>query len=596
MAEANESRVPMSRAELRRTEGLAASLRRDRDAVLRWKDENPLRLVAAALLDVSGRAARKDLQERIVPEIVAPEEWDSWWKVVQPGIRDYSQHFDYHARNGSRLSGTKPSDIEAVALGELSAKSRKTGGASKSTSAQTRLIDWITWTQSDAPLPIPSRGAPPSDLPNYLRQQPAALVPTAVARLLGAIEERVLGASQPPKTANEWVKSLAAALSRWLEIRPAALPGDLDVSPNSLDFSLSEIVGMTMRLSDALEQGDCETLFQWFADYTSSDIQNAKIVADAILASSRAAPSEATALFEQVHRLLEEPARKALWQRLIESDSGQISSWLSNRWRNMPSDSEKGEIVSSLIVSARASDSVGDLDSLLSDMWNMAESSLRAHLFNPVLMGWILHREMMPKVERVLQKFAEEIGNDDSQTPKSAADSPHENPIMRQWKETVKAASQNEIGRLRAEHQREIAEKDRLISAAESESERVGKGKTFFQEELRKAASATSLKFNRDAIVMLGEWFRDMSASPLASHTETRGVQEKIEIALLALGAEPFGQIGELVPFDLISHEADPPPQQGALVKIIAPGVAHVRDEHTPRTMVKVRVKVEERA
>ena len=595
MAAENESRRTMSSARLRETEGLDSFIIRDPREVLRWKDENPLRLVAAAMVDMRGRAAKKDIQVRVVPDIVALEDWENWWKVVQPAIRG-SQHFDYNPRSGTRLRGTKPSDIEAVALGDLSAKSRKTGGASKSTSAQTRLIDWITWTQADAPLPIPSRGTPPADLPNYLRQQPAALVPTAVSRLLGGIEERVLGASQPPKTSDEWVKSLAASLSRWLEIRPAALPGDLDVSPNSLDFSLSEIVGMTMRLSDALEPGDCESLFRWFADYTSSDIQNAKIAADAILSSSRAAPSEATTLFEQVHRLLGEPARKALWQRLITSDSGQISSWLSNRWRNMPSDSEKGEIVSSLIVSARDSDSIGDLDSLLSDMWNMAESNLRAHLFNPILMGWILHREMMPKVESVLRKFAEEIGNDDGRTHESAEGLSHENPIMRQWIETVKAASQNKIGRLRAEHQREIAEKDRLLSVAESEIERVDKGKTYFQEKLREAASSTSLRFNRDAIVMLGEWFRDLSESPLASHPDTRGVQEKIKLALLALGAEPFGQVGEVVPFDLISHEADPPPPQGSHVKIIAPGVAHVRDEYTPRTMVKVRVKVEGRA
>ena len=578
MAEANESRASSSRARLRETEGLEACLSRDPNEVLRWKDENPLRLVAAALVDVSGRAARKDLQERIVPEIVAPGDWDNWWKKVQPALSD-SPHFNYNpkdARKGIRRQSI-PSEIEPVSLSALAPPVRKNRGGKSA---------WIEWLVFDADVPMPKSPLRMNeDLAKRLREQDAALVPATVSKVYVEIEKRAFGANKSRKASSgAWIKVFSAVLARWS--KPPAIP----------DVSTAEIVSLTARLKGISEQGDWESLVESLANYTSANVGNSKEIANAIIASSRTAPGETTALLEQIHGLLGELVRKDLWRRLITSDSGQISGWLNNRWRKMPSDSEKEEIVSSLIMSARDSDSVGDLDSLLSDMWNMAESNLRAHLFNPILMGWILHREMMPKVERVLQKLAEEIGTDDGQDPESAADSPHENPIMRRWREIVKAASQNKIGRLRAEHQREIAEKDRLLSVAESEIERVDKGKVYFQEKLRGAASATSLIFNRDAIVMLGEWFRDMSASPLASHTETRGIQEKIKIALSALGAEPFGQIGEHVPFDLISHETNPPPSQGSLVKIIAPGVAHVRDEHTPRTMVKARVNVEERA
>ena len=587
MAEANESRVPMSRAELRRTEGLAASLRRDRDAVLRWKDDNPLRLVAAALVDVPsrdmklGRASKKSIGERVVPDIMeSSREWENWWKKVQPGLSD-SPHFDYDpkdARKGIRRK-SKPSEIDPVSLSALAPPAPKSNGVK---------VTWLEWFVSDDDIPMPKSPLRMNKkLAGELWEQDAALVPTIISNLRVEIEKRAFGANKSRKTSSgAWVKVFSAVLARWSEL------------PATPDVSTAEVVSLTARLKGVseLNQGDWESLVESLANYTSANVRNSQEIANAIIASSRTAPGETTALLEQIHGLLGELVRKDLWRRLITSDSGQISGWLNNRWRKMPSDSEKEEIVSSLIMSARDSDSVGDLDSLLSDMWNMAESNLRAHLFNPILMGWILHREMMPKVERVLQKLAEEIGTDDGQDPESAADSPHENPIMRRWREIVKAASQNKIGRLRAEHQREIAEKDRLLSVAESEIERVDKGKVYFQEKLRGAASATSLIFNRDAIVMLGEWFRDMSASPLASHTETRGIQEKIKIALSALGAEPFGQIGEHVPFDLISHETNPPPSQGSLVKIIAPGVAHVRDEHTPRTMVKARVNVEERA
>ena len=588
----NESRVTLSRAViLRETEGLTACLRQDPAEVLRWKDEHPLRLVAAALLDVElrklkrGRASKENLKDKLVPGVIASDNWDNWWKVVQPALRD-TQDFDYDQRGGTKPSRTAPSAIVPVTFGELSSSARKTrapadGVPTKSSTSSARLIEWITWVQADETLAIP-KGTLPTGLPELMRRHPASRVPTAVERLSRGIDERVLGANQPPKTSNEWVKSLAAALSRWLEISPAIPRG-----------SVSEIVGMTMRLSDALEPGDCESLFQWFADYMSADIPNAKIMANAILASSRAAPSDTTTLLEEIHQLLGEPARKTFWQNLITSGIGQSGDWLNNRWRNMPSDSEKAEVAASLLASARDADSIGDLDTLLSDMWNMAETDLRAHLFNPILMGWILHREMMPKVESVLRKFAEEIGNDGGQDTESAAGLPHENPIMRQWRETVKAASQNEIGRLRAEHQREIAEKDRLLIAAESNLEQADRREEYLQGELRKAAYVAGLRFNRDAIMILGEWLKDLSVSPIASHPEIRNVEDKISSTLMALGAKPFGEIGKIVPFEPSLHEANPSPPAGAPVKIAAPGVSYFRDVDAPYMMVKIKVEVE---
>jgi len=574
------------------TEGLAASLRRDRAEVLRWKDENPLRLVAAAILDVPdmklGRASKKSIGERVVPDVMeSSSEWENWWKKVQPALSG-SPHFDYdpkNARKGVRRK-SKPSEIEPASRSEPVAASPKTRDdkprAAPSRSSALRLVDWIDWAQSDDEYVSIPRGIPPEGLAAYLRKQPAVLVPKTIDRLSDAIVEKLLNANPSSRPSpGSWLDLLLASLDRWVDLVDRG------------DVSISDTIGFYTRLSAALGAEACQSLVKPLASYTSANVNNASVMADAILASSNRAPSETQALLGSLHSALGEPARKALWQRLITSDSGQISSWLSNRWRNMPSDSEKGEIVSSLIVLARDSGSVGDIDSLLSDMWNMAESNLRAHLFNPILMGWILHREMMPKVEGVLQKLAEEIGNDDGQDPESIADSPHENPIMRRWRGIVKFASQNKIGRLRAEHQREIAEKDRLLNVAESEIERVGKGKIYFQEKLREAASSTSLRFNREAIVMLGEWLWDLFSSPLAPHPEIKNVEDKISSTLMALGAKPFGEIGEIVPFDPSLHEANPSPPPGSRVKIAAPGVSYFRDVDAPYTMVKIKVKVE---
>ena len=583
----------MSRAELRRTEGLAASLRDNRAEVLRWKDENPLRLVAATLVDVSGRAARKDLQERIVPEIVAPEEWDSWWKVVQPGIRDYSQHFDYHARNGTRLSGTAPSDIEAVALRELSAKSRKTGGASKSTLSPSNR--WITWMQSDAPLPIP-RGTPPADFPEFISQQPAVLIPTAVARLREGVEERILNAGQPPKTSGVWIESLSAALSRWVEttnppetsvaetvILAMRLSGVLEPrdSYNLIKWllpsvsasaeasspspeSIAEIVGMAARLCDKLGTDDSGGLIKWFVAYMSESAENVKVMANAILLNSRQMPRETGSLLQQMHDSLGGSARKALWTRLIRSDEGQVSDWLIGRWMGMMRDAEKSDMVSALLPFSSEADYISNLNSLLSGERNPSlNGDAPAHIFNPILMSWFLHRDMMPRVARVQKERIQEL--------------------------------RQENERLRAEHRREIAEKDRLISDAKSELERAGSLEVYLRGELRKAVNIAALSFTRDAILILGETLQDLSISSLVSHQEMQDAKAGIALALLTLGAKPFGETGETVRFDSSMHKADPPPVSGTPVTVKAPGVAYFKNLDTPQAMVKMKVKVEER-
>ena len=617
MAEANESRAPMSRAELRRTEGLAASLRRDRDAVLRWKDENPLRLVAAALVDVSGRAARKDLQERIVPEIVAPEEWDSWWKVVQPGIRDYSQHFDYHARNGSRLRGTKPSDIEAVALGELSAKSRKTGGASKpTTSPSTR---WIMWVQSDAPLPIP-RGTPPPDFPEFLSQQPDVLIPTAVARLREGVEERILNAVQPPKTSGVWIESLSVALRRWVEttappetsvaetvILAMRLSGVLEPrdSYNLIKWllpsvsesakasspspeSIAEIVGMAARLDDS------DSLIKWFVTYMSESVENVETMQNAILVNSRQTPRETRSLLQNLHGSLGESARKDLWRRLVTSDSGQISDWLNNCWRNIPTAEEKAEVALNLIIASQDADLIRNLDGLLSGEWSFADIEQRQHLFNPILFGWFMRDALMPECGRILRELAEQVGRNGATPRESAPSVP--GSLMPHFEEFIAVAAKDRLKRQGDDYENKLAVERGRLRDTEAELERAGKRERHLQGELSDAAFVKGLKFNQDAIIILGQSLQNLATSQIASHQDVEGVKDKVTFALEKLGAKPFGEVGKIVPFEPGVHETHPAPVAGVPVKITGPGVEYFKDVDAPQMMVKIQVQVEEPA
>ena len=536
-----------TRSQLRATEGLAASLLRDRQEVLSWKDDNPLRLVAAAVVDVNGRAVRKDIQGRIVPEVVPSEDWENWWKVVQPAVRD-SDSFDYHARNGTRLKGTAPSAVESPTLGALSAASRKTSSARKTTAPPAVRIDWIDWVESDAPIPT---GAPPDSLASYLSRQHPAIVPTSVAKLRGEIRARILDAASPPKTSGIWVNYLAASLNRWSET--GGLPRE----------SVAGIVGLTARLVGKVGAGDCQSLIALLAKYASSGAENVADMADAVLIAARETPSGTASVLQKLHDSLGEPARKALWMRLATSDAGQVSDWLIGRWMRMMRDAEKADMVSALTLSAFGGDYTSNLGSLLSANRNLAQDDeASVHMFNPILMSWFLHRDMMPRVVQTLKERVNELGEENE--------------------------------RLRAEHRDEIDEKNRLLSVAQTNLERAARGEKHLQGELQKTGNAIALSFSRNAIVILGEVLQQLSTLASMSPREIESVKARITLALMSLGAEPFGKIGEVVLFDSSVHATDSPPVTGTPVIVSVPGVAFFENENTPNMMVKTKVQVEE--
>ena len=613
MAAENESRRTMSSARLRETEGLDSFIIRDPREVLRWKDENPLRLVAAAMIDMRGRAAKKDIQVRVVPDIVALEDWENWWKVVQPAIRG-SQHFDYNPRSGTRLRGTKPSDIEAVALGDLSAKSRKTGGASKSTTSPSTR--WIMWVQSDAPLPIP-RGTPPPDFPEFLSQQPAVLIPTAVARLREGVEDRILNAGQAPKTSGVWIESLSVALRRWVETtKPPEtsvaetvtlamrLSGVLEprdsyslikwllpsvsesakASSPSLE-SIAEVVGMAARLDDS------SSLIKWFVAYMSESVENSAVMTNAILINLRRTPRETSSLLQNLHDSLGGPARKDLWRRLITSDSGQISDWLNNRWRTIPAANEKAEVATSLIMASQDADLMGNLDSLLSGEWDFADGEQRQHLFNPILFGWLMRRALMPGCRRVLRELAERVGENGA-TPRESAASAIDS-LMPYFEEFIAIAAKNRLKRQGADYENKLAIERGRLRDTKAELEITTTQLTFLQKENRTKRTVATLEITRDAIIVLGDALQGLATSDVPRSRETGNLESKIVLALSTLDTRPFGEIGEVAPFDPKIHQTAHPPEIETPVKVVAPGLRYSRGNDASAIVVPMKVQRE---
>ena len=571
-----------SRAALRETEGLAASLLRDRAEVLRWKDENPLRLVAAALLDVErremdrGRVSKKNLADKLVPVVIA--DWDNWWKVVQPALRD-SQDFEYDKRSGTKPSRTAPSAIVPVTFSELSAASRKTRGDK---------LTWLDWLVSNGDVPMPKSPLRMNKkLAEELREQDAEIVPTIITNLCDEIEKRAFGANKSRKVSpGAWVKVFSAVLAHWS--KPPTIP----------NVSTVKVVSLTARLKGVseLNQGDWESLVESLGSYTSVNVSNSQEIANAIIASSRTAPRETTALLEQIHGLLGELVRKDLWWRLIVADSGtsesgQISDWLNNRWRNIPDD-EKTEVETSLIIASKDTDLIGNLNLMISGEWDFAGSERRQRLFNPILFGAFMRDALMTECRRILRELAEQVGKNGS-TPRESAASATDS-LMPYFEEFMAAAAKDRLKRQGDDYENKLAIEGGRLRDAEAELENTITRLTFLQRANRTKRTEATLEVTRDAIIVLGDALQGLAVSNVPRSREMGNLESKIVLALSTLDTRLLGEIGEVAPFNPKIHQSDYPPEIETPVKVVAPGLRYSRGDGVSAIVVPMKVQREE--
>lgn len=578
--------APTSRAQLRATEGLSAMLLQDREEVLRWKDENPLRLVAAAILDVPrnemkvGRATKKSIGEQLVPAVLdTPREWENLWDKIRPALGD-SPHFDYDSenpRNGIRRR-SNPSNIPPVSLSEIAPQSAKSGGSggSKSSSGQARFNEWVTWVQSDKTLDIP-KGQLPAGLSDFLSKQPDILVPHFVNNLMRAIDEKIIDATPSSRPLpGAWIDILTASLDRWAEL------------PDDRRVSVSETIRFCGRLSGALGESANQSLVATLAKYTSANADNAGVMASAILIASNYAPSATTPILEKIHIGLGESDRIILWRHLITSRSGQIRDWLNNRWLSIPSASEKSKVASSLLKESPGGDIIRKVDSLLSGAWDSADAEAHLHLFNPILFGYLMHRALMHQCRDILQKLAERVGESGAAQPESDTGS-----LMPAFEWLIDVGAKDKLKRQSDDYENKLAIERGRLRDTEGELEDVTTRLNFLQRDNRTERSDATLEITRNAITVLGDALQELATSGVPRSREVGNLESLIVLALSMLDTEPFGEVGEIAPFDSEIHQADPPPEINTPVKVVAPGFRYSRGNDIPVPVVPMKVQRE---
>ena len=556
--------------------GLEMMLLMSPEETMRWVEEAPLRLVAAAVVDVGRRTKTGDLRERLCPAVISRDSWDRWWKRVQPALKD-SPQFEYDGRKGTRLKG-RVEEVDFVSFSELAppAKSKPATKRAdkKKTTAATRLADWVTWLHADDIVPMPTGASgPPDTLIPVIQKTAAALTPRAVERLAGAVEERVVYVANPPKSAPLYLDCLVTGLNRLGELREASV------------VPLRRIVTLSAHLVEMIDRDECAGLVTWLADYVSKGGANVAMAVNALLQVSREVPDGTQRLVARVHTALDAPARIAFWRQLLASSPGQAERPPVEQWLRNLTPEERCEVASSLLVAVRDDNADSQIDSMLPTLWRLANANQCYQLFDAIALRWLLHGQLLPGAKIIVEEVAKAFdrngqGNLDS-------------PVSEPWKRMIQSAARREVEQIHRDTEGRVADLRGKLRDTETELERMRRQARHFQGELQNATHRAALEVSGNAIEVLGGTLQNMVAPPSLISTEIADVKAKMELALRTLDAEMFGEIDEVEPYDPVLHEADPVPTIGTPVRITAPGVRYKTAKDKSRVMIKKKAHPE---
>ena len=559
-------------------EGLKACLQKDRESTLLWVDEAPLRLVAAALVDARRRTTSADLKTTLTAEIIKPQDWKKWWDVVRFGLGE-SRNFSYNSgkriirlHRTSNLAEAYSDSLDDIR--EAFRKSQSRSNASRESSEPTPSISglggWILWVQADEEEPLP-RSAPVDDFIKFLRRLPESIVPTAIIRLLSGIEQRLINSKQRPadKPIDMWQQALVAVLNRWSE---------LSYSP---DVSTKSIIALTARVLDVLGSAEFEDVVKWIATYSSKSAGNAEVVSDALLLASYETPNGTDILLGRLSKALDVSTRVALWQRLISMGLRQANKPPLEQWVRILEQDDRSDIFPNLLTTVFDDGSIARVGALLTSEWKSADSKQRHRIFDSVALAWVLHRRAIPDTKAAM---IDAVSIDDGEWREDES-------LLSEWRNMALSLSDSEVQRVRDHSEQHITRLKQQLEGTESELIRLQKQVKFLQGENSSKRSGAEFDISRDAITVLGMALQDIATSITPKSQEVSDLESKIILALSTLGAKPCGDVGDVVPFDPVLHEANSQPVRGASVKIVAPGLRYTRLADTPINLMKILVQ-----
>ena len=395
------------------------------------------------------------------------------------------------------------------------------------------------------------------------------------------------------------VKTVSDAILNASRISPVGTDTLLGRLSKALDSPVRKDLWLELMQSSVMTRRDDGLLRKWLGMLDDEDRADAitylirtvqggdsvKVV-DAILRAEwetsndtqRARLSDAVKLSWQLRR--DEPSQNGIYLNGAKP-TAQLGTWLKALDAG-----DRYDVISHLIRAGGDAGMIEAIGPVLETEWKIADADRRHDLFNAVALGWALHDGLRPKTQAVMREAllglsGNGVGREDSRLSELAG--------------VVGEAARTEVARVRDEKDRELAEKDRELAETKRKLESANGRVEFIQGEIRLERQVerrtAELEITREAIELLGPALQELATSHVPKSKEISNVETRISLALSTLGVKSVGRIGETVEFDSSIHDADNPPVQGTLVKVVAPGMQYTRRSDIPLNLVKMKVK-----
>lgn len=534
-------------------DGLEATLWNNPETAYSWVRNGPLRLVAATLADAGGVGKPKDLQTRLQQRVLRDVNWDTWWKRIQPLVKQSSY---FQVKSGSYTlvgnasdvpEGMHPTPLRRVTPSGQRPKIRKL----------TSSREWIEWLLG------PRNIVPPGNVPaqvalDILDVLPAGMLEGASQRLLSGLRV-VLDRKRAPSTQvlTVWAEAITRLTSRWGE---SSLSGSVQTLPRDLVEFAAELLGQSKHRVFARKFPTVLIPIVQKGDGAAQEVVRGLIAA--LQTRSRAALE----LLQGLTDVLPETARRLFLKKVVREvfqvgapeHQHLVLQAINERDRDYLLEYLSLLVVDEEIPANRVTEALRR--EWLARQETNRQASLKFLLVATMLLGDVA-KPLHPLLKDGFRSALEE----------------QENAIADPAVAMLVGIAREEILWTRRELEQRLRHEVEAVNTQllekQREIERIRRTADDLQQEIARRREEAKLEIRRDMLLAIGEVLQILSKKDKKLVDLISDVQAGLSLALQAGGAEILGRVGQVVSYDPKLHQSDKNFDQGTAVIITAPGV-----------------------
>lgn len=558
--------------------GLEAMLWDKPEELRSWTNHAPLKLIAAALADIGGAGKPRDLKEKLGGRVLHDVKWETWWKRVQPSVRD-SAHFQV-GKLGSISLLSKIDDVPMEPVRPPAKRTRTGSQARISRDSSERLTAWFQWLleekEQPPPGPVPSRAMIPT-----LDTWPQELLHRAADRILSGVESVLLGPrARSDRAAGVWLEATARVTERWRQCREEGSDGAY----------LARLTSIAGRLFEAFpNEGGLQAMVSQLAAQAKSGGDARRELASGLWQALQNTPSGTRALLGALAVELEGEVRSSLWHEvLLSSFGGPLSDATFstvNRLLSMLPVDEQARVIEKLILRSSLDNVLRkDVLSCFSEKLGVSRGPTQSAYFKPLMLAALLLEggdTHHPVTDQAAMSMCEAL----THGPETLADE----SLSRLLAVTYERISQSQEEEKRR-HEADQASYEMRLEQARWEEQRLRQQLHDLRTQLSQRREESTLDIRQDMLLVLGETLQLACQWQGGLQDLVRDVEAGLSLALQAGGAEELGKVGDQVTFDPRLHQAREETTPGTSVRITAPGVLVRSPSSQDRVLLKAQV------